>query len=120
MLGLLREPLALLFPEGSLATAEALYQHSPIAAFYGRLVQGAVAELRPGRLSVLEVGAGTGGTTAYVLEALSDRPVDYLYTDLSPGLLHKRGAAGPNCSIRCSISKATRPSRDWEADGSTC
>lgn len=37
------------------------------------------------RIKVLEIGAGTGGATAHVLEALSPQFESYTYTDISPG-----------------------------------
>lgn len=37
------------------------------------------------RMKVLEVGAGTGGTTCAVLEALGDYYTSYMYTDVSAG-----------------------------------
>lgn len=36
-------------------------------------------------IKVLEIGAGTGGATAHVLEALSPQFESYTYTDISPG-----------------------------------
>ena len=46
-------------------------------------------------LAILEVGAGTGGTTPYVLDGLGDHRFDYLYTDLSPALVQKAQARWP-------------------------
>ncbi|KAJ5100206.1 Male sterility NAD-binding [Penicillium angulare] len=37
------------------------------------------------RMKILEVGAGTGGTTRAVLSALGDRYASYMYTDISAG-----------------------------------
>jgi SAM-dependent methyltransferase/NAD(P)-dependent dehydrogenase (short-subunit alcohol dehydrogenase family)/acyl carrier protein len=87
-----QDPLQLLFPGGSLVEARKLYVESP----YARTYSGALAEaLRaflatraPGRrLRVLEIGAGTGGTTSYVLPLLPKDGVEYTFTDLSPHFL---------------------------------
>ena len=40
-------------------------------------------------MRVLEVGAGTGGTTAYVLPNLPSTGVEYVFTDVSTLFLHK-------------------------------
>ena len=40
-----------------------------------------------GRVKVLEVGAGTGGTTGAVLAGLDARRTDYWFTDVSPTLV---------------------------------
>ena len=51
-----------------------------------RSVQQALIELPAGRtLRVLEVGAGTGGTTGYVLPILPADRTRYVYTDMSAG-----------------------------------
>ncbi|MBB0232744.1 methyltransferase, partial [Streptomyces calidiresistens] len=87
---LLRDRVALqelLFPEGDSATARGNYRDSAPS----RWANIAAAELvagegrrRAGRpLRVLEVGAGVGGTTGTVLDALAGTPVDYLFTDVS-------------------------------------
>jgi SAM-dependent methyltransferase len=53
-------------------------------------VQDACRELPAGRgLRILEVGAGTGGTTAGLLPLLPVRRSDYLFTDIGASFLHK-------------------------------
>jgi acyl transferase domain-containing protein/acyl carrier protein len=82
------DPLELLFPGGSLDAAERLYGEAPSARAYGALAARAVAEALPAAgerpLRVLEVGAGTGGTTGHVLAELGSREVEYVFTDVSP------------------------------------
>ncbi|MFN3647968.1 MAG: SDR family NAD(P)-dependent oxidoreductase [Armatimonadota bacterium] len=81
-----RDPLALLFEGGR---AERLYHDSRVYDAMSRLAAQAVqAALPTGRpVRILEVGAGTGGTTAAVLPALPAEGVEYWFTDLSPQLL---------------------------------
>ncbi|MEP7209608.1 MAG: type I polyketide synthase, partial [Alphaproteobacteria bacterium] len=90
------DPLPLLFPEGSLADTEKLYQVSPPARTYNTLIASAVAAAlrdwpmdRP--LRVLEIGAGTGSTTSYVLPALVARgaALDYTFTDIGKVFLQR-------------------------------
>ncbi|MFL6335826.1 MAG: SDR family NAD(P)-dependent oxidoreductase, partial [Pyrinomonadaceae bacterium] len=83
------DSLQLLFPNGSFETVEKLYQDSPAAKVFNTLVQEAFGKalehLPPGQtIRVLEVGAGTGGTTAYVLSKLSADRTEYVFTDVSP------------------------------------
>ncbi|WNZ21413.1 SDR family NAD(P)-dependent oxidoreductase [Leptolyngbya sp. NK1-12] len=87
-------PLQLLFPQGDLTTATQLYETSTGAALMNRLVQQAVSfVLSAGRsLRILEIGAGTGGTTAAILPHLladSTVTIDYTFTDLSVLFLQK-------------------------------
>ena len=82
------DPLELLF--SAEPSAADLYSKSPAARrinhFVGRTVQEAVSGLPAGRrLRILEVGAGTGGTTAEVLRRLPPGQSDYTYTDISAG-----------------------------------
>jgi malonyl CoA-acyl carrier protein transacylase len=82
------DPLQLLFPDGDLTTATQLYQDSPGAQVMNTHVQkavlSAVERLPQGRgVRVLEIGAGTGGTTAYLLPHLPSHQTDYVFTDLS-------------------------------------
>ncbi len=85
------DPLELLFPNGSLQSLEEIYQDAPFAQAFNSLVQQTVAQLvsadRP--LRVLEVGAGTGATTNYLLPVLSADRVEYVFTDLSPLFLER-------------------------------
>ncbi|MEO1460105.1 MAG: polyketide synthase dehydratase domain-containing protein, partial [Pseudomonadota bacterium] len=95
------DPLALLFPDGSLAQTEALYADAPPARAYNaavaELVGRAAANLADaGRIRVLEIGAGTGSATVPVLAQLEqalgadglDR-LDYVFTDISPLFLQR-------------------------------
>ncbi|MFZ5542948.1 MAG: type I polyketide synthase [Pseudomonadota bacterium] len=89
-----QDPLQLLFPGGSFAEARRLYVESPYARTYNaalaEALRAALAEVpAESRLRVLEVGAGTGGTTTYALPALQGRCRDYVFTDLSPLFLER-------------------------------
>ena len=90
------DPLQLLFPQGELESVERIYESGPVARVFNtlvrRAVEVAVAALPPGRrLRVLEIGAGTGATTAAVLPALSSSSTEYVFTDLSPLFLARAG-----------------------------
>jgi acyl transferase domain-containing protein/acyl carrier protein len=83
-----RDPLPLLFPEGSTERVEAVYRDSPFAQAWNARVREALAEavarLPAGRpLRVLEIGAGTGGTTTHVLPVLPVDRTEYVFTDVS-------------------------------------
>ncbi|MEL7039000.1 MAG: beta-ketoacyl synthase N-terminal-like domain-containing protein [Cyanobacteria bacterium J06592_8] len=82
------DPLQLLFPEGDLTTATHLYQDSPGAQVMNTLVQQALSNALEDcnsnqRVRVLEIGAGTGGTTTYTLPVLPPERSEYDFTDVS-------------------------------------
>lgn len=79
-----------LFPGGSSALVEAVYRDQPVLAACGAVVAAAVAAM-PGAVSVVEIGAGTGATTALVMAALDGRG-SYLFTDIAPGFVRAASA----------------------------
>ncbi|WP_273937901.1 non-ribosomal peptide synthetase [Kutzneria chonburiensis] len=88
-----------LFPGGDLSGVTGIYSGNslfdPVNQVAAQTVAALVAE---GRQSVLEIGAGVGGTTAGVLAALAS-PVEYVYTDLSQAFLnHGRRRFGDKIS----------------------
>ena len=91
------DPLQLLFPAGDLAAAEKLYQHSPSAQTFNPLVREAVQTslaVWPAEqpIRILEVGGGTGATTAHLLPVLPLNRTHYVFTDLSPLFLARAKA----------------------------
>ena len=88
----------ILFPEGSMALVESIYKHNRLADYFNRVAAeqvGAYVEQQiqvspDKRLRILEVGAGTGGTSQSMfarLKPLSDHIEEYAYTDLSQAFL---------------------------------
>jgi acyl transferase domain-containing protein/NADPH:quinone reductase-like Zn-dependent oxidoreductase/acyl carrier protein len=83
-----RDPMELLTGDASVRTLEQFYDTAPVCRFHNRLAQTLLREIvrtwpadRP--LRVLEVGAGTGGTTAALLPVLPADRTTYCYTDAS-------------------------------------
>ncbi|WP_193518326.1 SDR family NAD(P)-dependent oxidoreductase [Nocardiopsis kunsanensis] len=88
------DPTSVLFPGSSMELVENVYRGDPLADRLNTLAAHAVAAYArersgPRRLRILEVGAGTGGTTEAVLAALEPHAsdIEYVYTDLSAGFL---------------------------------
>ncbi len=104
-----QEPLQLLFPGGSLTEARKLYVESPFARTYNaglaEALSAALPRIRPGaRLRVLEVGAGTGGTTTYVLPLLPPEQCEYTFTDVSPMFLERAAEQYRECRfLHCAL-----------------
>ncbi len=91
------DPIQLLFPQGDLTPATQLYHTSTGSALMNRLVQQAVSfaiqasgdQSAEKTLKILEIGAGTGGTTAALLPQIATINAEYTFTDLSPLFLQK-------------------------------
>ena len=81
------DPVHLVFPQGDLSTATELYEDSTVAKVMNAIVQKTIAqaiEKLPANRSIklLEIGAGTGGTTSYILPHLNPWQTEYTFTDI--------------------------------------
>ena len=87
-----------LFPKGSMSLVEGLYKNNAAADYFNAVVAGSMARAAQKRLAarpkqklrILEIGAGTGGTSAAVLKALAPMAPSietYAYTDISRAFL---------------------------------
>jgi acyl transferase domain-containing protein/SAM-dependent methyltransferase len=101
-------PLETLFPGGSAELAENLYERSATMRYVNGVAAASFGALdasvgEGGILRVLEVGAGTGGTTASLLPMLSAERTRYVFTDVSDLFLDRareRFAAYPIVEYR--------------------
>ncbi|MBP0013905.1 MAG: SDR family NAD(P)-dependent oxidoreductase [Roseofilum sp. SBFL] len=81
------DPVELVFPQGDLTTATQFYQESQVTKVMNTIVQKnitqAIEKLPPSRgIRLLEIGAGTGGTTSYILPHLNPNQTEYIFTDI--------------------------------------
>lgn len=87
------DPMQLVFAAGSVKEAEEIYEKSPICRYFNqaaREIIGQAVRRIPGRtVRILEIGAGTGATTAAVLPDLKGKDVAWTFTDMSPVFLTK-------------------------------
>ena len=75
-----------LFPGGSFDLAERMYHDWSFSRYFNAIagaLAGAFAQNRPGPVRILEVGAGTGGTTASILPMLPASRTEYTFSDVS-------------------------------------
>jgi acyl transferase domain-containing protein/tryptophanase/acyl carrier protein/SAM-dependent methyltransferase len=93
-----RSATEVLFPDSSMQLLEGIYRDNPVADHFNQVLAQTVAatlgDWRTGRgrsrFRLLEIGAGTGGTTATVLPALAplwEAVEEYCYTDVSKAFL---------------------------------
>ncbi|ROO60463.1 pyochelin synthetase [Micromonospora sp. Llam0] len=112
-----QNPFELLFPEGRTDQARAVYRDDSIARYLNHAAAAllnriAAAAPEQQRLRVLELGAGTGATSAAVLPALAGFEVDYLYTDLTPFFLPEaRVEFGDRPGVRFAVFDLDRDPR---------
>ncbi|MEM9447038.1 MAG: amino acid adenylation domain-containing protein [Cyanobacteria bacterium P01_E01_bin.6] len=88
------DPLELFFFEGTTETTESLYQNHPAANYFNKIAGEVLRAIvnnwdseKP--LRILEIGAGTGGTTTSLLPVLPPHQVTYLYTDVTTFFINK-------------------------------
>ena len=93
------DPLHVLFPGGDFAAAAAIYTDAPSAQLLNGQVAAALATYlssrdKTERIRLLEMGAGTGGLTTYLLPVLAawGGDYEYVFTDLSPSFLEQAKA----------------------------
>jgi acyl transferase domain-containing protein/SAM-dependent methyltransferase len=114
-----------MFPDSRMDLVEAVYKGNLCADYFNRLTALAVrayvqrrlqAKEEGESLTVIEVGAGTGGTTEFVLEELSQfkERIRYIYTDVSVGFLkygrQRFGGVWPNMEFKpLDIQKSPGP-----------
>lgn len=88
----------IIFPDSSMTNVEDIYQNNVIADYFNELIvwglrsyiHKRLPKLQAGeKIKILEVGAGTGGTSAKVFKGIHEfgDKVEYVYTDISPGFI---------------------------------
>jgi len=82
------DPLHILFPDGDLGPLTRFYTEAPAQQVVNELVQKALLQTleqmpESRGVRVLEIGAGTGATTSYLLPHLPDERTEYVFTDVS-------------------------------------
>ncbi|WP_216843120.1 non-ribosomal peptide synthetase, partial [Granulicella sp. S190] len=111
----------LLFPNSSMELVESVYSNNPVADYFNRFLAEMIftrvskrSEVNAGKFRILEIGAGTGATSAQIFQKLSslrDRIEEYCYTDLSVAFLQhaerKYRSIAPY--LRCKIFDVEKP-----------
>ncbi|KRE90069.1 hypothetical protein ASG87_18865 [Frateuria sp. Soil773] len=88
----MRNPVHLLFPDNSFDDVTELYRDGPVLNALSQSMcewlETLLAACPPGQgLRILEIGGGTGGTTAHVLPRLVGRDAKYCFTDVGPAFV---------------------------------
>lgn len=81
--------ISLFFPQGDTEVAEAAYRNNIINLRLNYIVSDIINRLSEKNISILEVGAGVGGTTTTVLERMKNKNISYCFTDVSQFFLNK-------------------------------
>ncbi|MCG7407083.1 SDR family NAD(P)-dependent oxidoreductase [Paenibacillus sp. ACRRX] len=100
-----------MFPNSSMELVEGIYKHNVIADYFNEIMAERVVayivkqrDVNPrDRVRILEIGAGTGGTSSMLLHKLKpyhDAISEYCYTDVSKAfLMHGEREYGPDNSF---------------------
>jgi len=89
-----KHPIAVLFDRGSLDQLEEIYENLPVMKLGNAMLSSAVTKVLKQsnsikNNSILEIGAGTGGLSAYLIPKLSQfNNVDYWYTDVGTSFIN--------------------------------
>ena len=88
------DPVSIVFPEGSSDDVEDMYERQRDSLFLNSVAADFVSKWakdqpKTRKLRVLEIGAGTGGTTSALLPHLGGLNVEYVFTDIG-GLFLRR------------------------------
>ncbi|WP_088833756.1 SDR family NAD(P)-dependent oxidoreductase [Paenibacillus tyrfis] len=120
----------IMFPNSSMALVEGIYKNNQISDYFNEVLADTVVTYLQERMAndpavslrILEIGAGTGGTSAMVFRKLrpyQDRIVEYCYTDISRAfLLHAEreyGADNPYLAPKIFNVEAPLAGQDIEA-----
>ena len=122
-----RRATEVLFPDGRQTLVEAVYKENAVAARFSRTVAAVAAQVvadwtpANGKLRILEIGAGTGGTSEPVFEALrahADRIGEYRYTDVSRAfLIHaERAYADKIPGLTTALFDVEKPHEDQQIE----
>ena len=118
-----QDPLPLLFPEGSFAAVRKIYAKSPYARTYNgmlaELIRRAVVQHDGAPVRVLEIGAGTGSTTSFVLPVLGRQAQRALLQMFHPYFSARPASSSATTPIlerRCSTLSAIRKNRDLKLE----
>jgi len=122
------DPMTVLFPGGSMERVASIYANNEVQDLFNHHVADTVARwclaqwnTAPSRcLRIVEIGAGTGSTTAAILAALPQGvAVDYCFTDISPAILARAKQRFRNLRfalLDIERDPCTQGFRDGEAD----
>jgi acyl carrier protein/SAM-dependent methyltransferase len=119
-----------LFPNSSMELVSGIYKNNPSADYFNQFVvadlkayvEGRLASLAESeKITILEVGAGTGGTTAAVFETLAPYAshLRYFYTDISGSFTQygkkQYGTAAPYAEFKVLDVEREIESQGYEA-----
>ncbi len=87
------DPVSVVFPAASTADVEHMYREQPWSRYFNAIAASSMATLASHSeqpIAILEIGAGTGGTSHGILQALPHGSCEhYSYTDLGPLFLQR-------------------------------
>nr|AEC04363.1 polyketide synthase [Chitinophaga sancti] len=111
-----------LFPEGSMKLVEGIYKHNKVADYFNEVLsetltaycQERIRQDKNVRINILEIGAGTGGTSAILFKQLApfrEHIESYCYTDLSRAfLMYAENTYAPSVPyLQCRIFDVEKP-----------